>query len=67
VGEWATGIVEDWPDDPRQAVIDPVKQEHIVRLAASIATIGRDVTRPVHADSWWTAGETPPRSDGATA
>jgi DNA-binding PadR family transcriptional regulator len=37
--QWATGIVRDWPDDPRQAVVDVSEQEQAVRLAESIGTI----------------------------
>jgi DNA-binding PadR family transcriptional regulator len=36
---WAIAVVEDWPDDPRQAVIDPAEQERAVRLAERTATI----------------------------
>ncbi len=39
--EWAVDIVEDWPDDPRQAELDRDAQEEAVRLAKSIAAIGR--------------------------
>lgn len=39
--EWAVDIVEDWPDDPRQAELDRDAQEEAVRLAESIAAIGR--------------------------
>ncbi|MGI8631687.1 MAG: PadR family transcriptional regulator [Solirubrobacterales bacterium] len=39
--EWAVDIVEDWPDDPRQAELDRHAQEEAVRLAESIAAIGR--------------------------
>jgi PadR family transcriptional regulator AphA len=39
--EWATSVVEDWPDDPRHAVADPIAQEEAVRVAESIADIGR--------------------------
>jgi hypothetical protein len=39
--EWATGIVEDWPDDPRHAVVDVSEQEKAVRLAESISAIVR--------------------------
>jgi PadR family transcriptional regulator AphA len=35
--EWATGIVQDWPDDPRQAVLDEAAQEESVRIAERIA------------------------------
>ncbi|HEX6310878.1 MAG TPA: PadR family transcriptional regulator [Acidimicrobiia bacterium] len=37
--EWATGIVETWPDDPRDAPIDQTAQEEAVRLAESIASL----------------------------
>ena len=39
--EWATGIVEEWPDDPREAVLDLTEQQRAIRRAESIATIGR--------------------------
>ncbi len=39
--EWAMGIVEDWPDDPRHAVADRAALEEIVRMAESIAALGR--------------------------
>jgi hypothetical protein len=39
--EWATGVVADWPDDPGRAVADPAAQEEAVRVAESIADIGR--------------------------
>jgi len=35
--EWASGIVKDWPDDPRQAVLDQAAQEESVRIAERIA------------------------------
>jgi PadR family transcriptional regulator AphA len=35
--EWATAIVQDWPDDPRQAVLDQAAQEESVRIAERIA------------------------------
>ena len=35
--EWATSVVEDWPDDPRQAELDRRAQEEAVRVAESIA------------------------------
>jgi hypothetical protein len=31
--EWATGVVETWPDDPGQARVDPAAMEDIVRRA----------------------------------
>jgi PadR family transcriptional regulator, regulatory protein AphA len=31
--EWATGVVEAWPDDPRQAVADPEALRDILRRA----------------------------------
>jgi PadR family transcriptional regulator AphA len=39
--EWATAIVEGWPDDPRHAVADISEQEEGVRLAESISAIIR--------------------------
>jgi DNA-binding PadR family transcriptional regulator len=39
--EWAMSIVEDWPDDPRQAVIDHAEQQEAVRLAESITPVRR--------------------------
>jgi PadR family transcriptional regulator AphA len=39
--EWATGVVADWPDDPGRAVADPAAQEEALRVAESIADIGR--------------------------
>jgi DNA-binding PadR family transcriptional regulator len=38
---WATSIVEDWPDDPRHAVLDHAEQEAAVRLAESIPALVR--------------------------
>jgi len=34
--QWATGVVQSWPDDPRQAPIDADMQAEAVRLAESI-------------------------------
>jgi DNA-binding PadR family transcriptional regulator len=34
--EWATGIVEDWPDDPGDAVYDAAEAAAAVQLAESI-------------------------------
>jgi PadR family transcriptional regulator, regulatory protein AphA len=39
--EWAADVVEEWPDDPRDAVADRAELEKAVQLAESIATIGR--------------------------
>jgi PadR family transcriptional regulator, regulatory protein AphA len=39
--EWATDIVEAWPDDVRQAVPDRAAMEEAVRVAESIAATGR--------------------------
>jgi PadR family transcriptional regulator, regulatory protein AphA len=39
--EWATSVVEDWPDDIRQAPVDRVAQDEAVRLAELTASIGR--------------------------
>jgi DNA-binding PadR family transcriptional regulator len=39
--EWAMGIVEDWPNDPREAVIDHAEQQAAVQLAESITPISR--------------------------
>jgi DNA-binding PadR family transcriptional regulator len=39
--EWASGIVEDWPDDVREADVDVSEQEEAVRLAKSISAITR--------------------------
>ena len=35
--EWATRVVEDWPDDPRQALLDADAQAEAVRVAESLA------------------------------
>ena len=35
--DWAAGLVESWPDDPRQAPVDMATQAEGVRLAESIA------------------------------
>jgi hypothetical protein len=35
--EWATGVVETWPDDPLDAVADRAAIEEAVRRAESIA------------------------------
>ena len=35
--QWATGVVEGWPDDPRQAVPDPARTAETVRRAATAA------------------------------
>jgi len=40
VGDWATwaaGVVETWPDDPREAQPDPTETEETVRRAAEAA------------------------------
>ncbi len=34
---WASGVVDTWPDDPRQAQPDPAETEEIVRRAAAAA------------------------------
>jgi PadR family transcriptional regulator AphA len=39
--EWATGVVADWPDDPGRAVADPAELAEALRVAESIADIGR--------------------------
>lgn len=39
--EWATAIVETWPDDPREAVVDQASLRETVRHAESIERIGR--------------------------
>jgi PadR family transcriptional regulator, regulatory protein AphA len=39
--EWATSVVEDWPEDPRQAVLDVDAQAEAVRVAESLAEAGR--------------------------
>jgi DNA-binding PadR family transcriptional regulator len=39
--EWAMRVVEDWPDDPRHAVIDYAEQQEAVRLAESITPVSR--------------------------
>jgi hypothetical protein len=31
--EWATGIVESWPDDPAEARVDPAVFDEILRRA----------------------------------
>lgn len=35
--EWATDVVQGWPDDPREAALDRAVQEEVIRLAESIA------------------------------
>jgi DNA-binding PadR family transcriptional regulator len=35
--QWATAVVQTWPEDPRQALVDPDVQARAVRLAESIA------------------------------
>ena len=48
--EWATGIVEDWPDDVSMAAFDVVAAEDAVRLAEHIQALDQGVsssaTRP---------------------
>ncbi len=39
--EWATGVVEAWPDDVRHAAVDPTDMEESVRRAESIAATSR--------------------------
>ena len=39
--EWATSVVEDWPDDPRQAALDVDAQAEAVRVAESLTRAGR--------------------------
>ncbi|HMF04215.1 MAG TPA: helix-turn-helix transcriptional regulator [Acidimicrobiia bacterium] len=39
--EWATTVVEHWPDDPREAVLDPDAQAEAVRVAESLTEAGR--------------------------
>lgn len=39
--EWATSVVEDWPDDPRQAGLDVDAQAEAVRVAESLTRAGR--------------------------
>ena len=37
--EWASAVVETWPDDPRRASFDPAEQQEAVRIAET--TSGR--------------------------
>jgi len=46
--EWASGIVENWPDDVREAPFDISAAEEGVRLAESAATLLRAGDVPVH-------------------
>jgi PadR family transcriptional regulator, regulatory protein AphA len=46
--EWASGIVENWPDDVSEAPFDMGAAEEGVRLAQSIATIPRAADLQVH-------------------
>lgn len=39
--DWATSVVEDWPEDPGRAVPDRAEQQEAVRRAESIGAIGR--------------------------
>jgi DNA-binding PadR family transcriptional regulator len=39
--EWATSVVEDWPDDPGQAVLDVDAQAEAVGVAESLTEAGR--------------------------
>jgi DNA-binding PadR family transcriptional regulator len=39
--EWATTVVEGWPDDPRRAALDPDAQAESVRVAESLTEAGR--------------------------
>jgi DNA-binding PadR family transcriptional regulator len=39
--EWATSVVEDWPEDPREAVPDDKAQAEAVRVAESLTEAGR--------------------------
>lgn len=39
--QWAMGVVEGWPDDPAHAVPDRHAQAEAVRVAESIADVGR--------------------------
>ena len=42
--EWASGIVQDWPDDVRLAPLDRAAQQEAVRLAESVnAILGRSI------------------------
>lgn len=41
--QWAIGVVEGWPDDLREAPLDPEAQREAVRLAEQTATLGRPV------------------------
>ena len=42
--EWASGVVEDWPDDVQLAPIDLAAQQEAVLLAESVnATLGRSI------------------------
>ena len=34
--QWATAVVQTWPEDPRQARVDPDVQARAVRLAESL-------------------------------
>ncbi len=42
--EWATGIVEDWPDDVSLAAFDVVAAEEAVRLAERIQALAQGVS-----------------------
>jgi PadR family transcriptional regulator, regulatory protein AphA len=46
--DWATTIVQDWPDDPRQAILDQTTQKESVRIAERIAT-----TNPTPINEHW--------------
>jgi hypothetical protein len=46
--EWATGIVESWPDDPRQAALNPSAQDEAIRRAETTANIAQPSV-PAHA------------------
>ena len=37
--DWAIGVVEDWPDDPRKATVDLAAQAESLRRAESITNI----------------------------
>ncbi|HET9665870.1 MAG TPA: helix-turn-helix transcriptional regulator [Desertimonas sp.] len=42
--EWASEVVQDWPDDVRLAPLDRAAQQEAVRLAESVdATLGRSI------------------------
>ena len=53
--QWATTVVETWPDDPREATIDLDAQDQALRRAEITETIGLETPQRDEAAEPWTS------------